>query len=171
MSTISCPNCNKSTQDARFCQYCGEPFFQADVSKGPRSACSCGTPSTLGATYCPKCGGTLAVEPIQWKAISGQGTATAMPDAIRGWNWGAFLLPPIWGLGNRTYIALLALVPLLNWVWPFVMGAKGNEWAWQNKKWDSIDHFTRIQERWTIAGLIIVLTCIIFIVSIPFILR
>ena len=171
MSTISCPNCHKRCQDARFCQYCGEAFFQSDMSSESRPSCSCGTPSTLGATYCPQCGGTVTVEPVQWKEISGQGAVTAMPDAVRGWSWGAFLLTWIWGLGNRTYIAFLALVPLLGWVWAFVLGAKGNEWAWQNKRWDSIDHFTRTQERWAVSGIILALLSIVFIISVPFILR
>ena len=35
----------------------------------------------------------------------------AIPAEIKRWNWGAFLLNWIWGIGNQTYIALLALVP------------------------------------------------------------
>jgi hypothetical protein len=35
----------------------------------------------------------------------------AIPAEIRLWNWGAFLLNWIWGIGNQTYIALLALIP------------------------------------------------------------
>jgi hypothetical protein len=74
------------------------------------------------------------------------------PPELRKWNWGAFLLSWIWGLGNRTYIALLALLPFANIVMPFVLGAKGNEWAWRNKHWDSIEHFKRVQRLWTIWG-------------------
>ena len=32
---------------------------------------------------------------------------------------------------------------------PIVLGFKGNEWAWKNKKWESIDHFKSIQKRWS----------------------
>src|SRR6516162_11951094 len=35
----------------------------------------------------------------------------AIPAEIKRWNWGAFLLNWIWGIGNQTYIALLALIP------------------------------------------------------------
>jgi len=73
--------------------------------------------------------------------------------AVRKWNWGAFLLTWIWGLGNKTYIALLGLIPVVNLVMAFVLGAKGSEWAWKNKKWESADQFTRVQGLWTAFGL------------------
>ncbi len=76
-----------------------------------------------------------------------------VPDEIRGWNWGAFLLNWIWGLGNNTFIALLMFVPVVNLAMPFVLGAKGNAWAWKNAKWDDVDHFRRVQRTWTLVGL------------------
>jgi hypothetical protein len=86
---------------------------------------------------------------------SGMGRASDIPPEIRGWNWGAFLLNLFWGIGNNTWIALLMLVPFLNWVMPFFLGALGNTWAWQNRRWDSVAHFRRVQRRWAIAGLIV----------------
>ena len=65
---------------------------------------------------------------------SGQGKQAVIPDEVRGWNWGAFLLNWIWGLGNSTFIALLMFVPVINLVMPFVLGVKGSSWAWQNRK-------------------------------------
>ncbi len=38
---------------------------------------------------------------------------------------------------------------------PFVLGAMGNEWAWKNKTWDSIEQFHAVQKRWAIAGAIV----------------
>ena len=35
----------------------------------------------------------------------------------------------------------------------FVLGAKGSEWAWQNKRWDSVEHFQRVQKKWALWGL------------------
>jgi hypothetical protein len=87
---------------------------------------------------------------------SGQGAAAIIPPEIRGWNWGAFLWNWIWGLGNGTYIALLALIPFVNIVMAIVLGIKGNEWAWQNKKWASIEEFKKAQRMWAIVGLIII---------------
>ena len=95
---------------------------------------------------------------------SGQGKGTAVPVEIQGWNWGAFLLNWIWGLGNGTYIALLALIPMVNVVMAFVLGAKGTEWAWQNKRWDSIESFRRIQRKWLYAGLIVFGICMIIMI-------
>ncbi len=78
--------------------------------------------------------------------------ATNMPAEVNKWNWGAFLMNWIWGLGNRTYIALLCLIPVVNLVMIFILGAKGSQWAWKNKKWDSVEQFIRVQGLWTAFG-------------------
>jgi hypothetical protein len=83
---------------------------------------------------------------------SGQGERAFVPPEIRRWNWGAFLLNWIWGIGNDTYIALLTMIPLVDIVMPFVLGAKGSEWAWRNKRWRDVAHFKRVQRNWAIAG-------------------
>ena len=36
-----------------------------------------------------------------------------------------------------------------------VLGMKGNEWAWHDKKWESVEHFRRTQRSWAMWGLII----------------
>ena len=84
-----------------------------------------------------------------------------IPPEIRGWNWGAFFLSWIWGIGNNTYIALLALIPVVGLVMHFVLGAKGNRWAWKNGRWDSVAHFKRVQRRWAIAGFAIVFSVVV----------
>jgi len=81
---------------------------------------------------------------------SGQGKAAVVPVEINRWNWGAFLLNWIWGIGNSTFIALLMFVPFINIVMPFVLGAKGSAWAWQNNRWESVDEFRRVQRLWAI---------------------
>jgi hypothetical protein len=78
-----------------------------------------------------------------------------IPPEIDRWNWGAFLLNWIWGVGNNTFIALLSLIPLVGFVMMFVLGAKGSIWAWRNGRWDSVQHFKRVQRRWAIAGVIV----------------
>jgi hypothetical protein len=78
-----------------------------------------------------------------------------IPPEINRWNWGAFFLNWIWGVGNNTYIALLALIPFVGFVMIFVLGAKGSRWAWRNGRWDSVAHFKRVQRRWAIAGLVV----------------
>jgi hypothetical protein len=78
-----------------------------------------------------------------------------IPPEIDRWNWGAFLLNWIWGVGNNTFIGLLTLVPIVGFVMPFVLGAKGSRWAWRNGRWDSVEHFKRVQRLWAIWGAII----------------
>src|SRR5665647_22106 len=85
---------------------------------------------------------------------SGQGAAAVVPPELDRWNWGAFFLNWIWGIGNNTYIALLMFVPLVNMVMPFVLGVKGSAWAWRNKQWQDVDHFKRVQRKWAIWGIV-----------------
>lgn len=86
---------------------------------------------------------------------SGQGEGAVVPAEVQGLNWGAFLLNWIWGIGNNTWLALLCLVPFVGTIMAFVLLFKGNEWAWKNKRWDSVEHFKATQRKWAMAGLII----------------
>lgn len=89
---------------------------------------------------------------------------------IQGWNWGAFWLTWIWGIGNRSWLTFWALIPYFNVIWMFVCGFKGNEWAWKNKNWVSVEEFQRVQKKWATIGniivaIIIVLTIILLSLS------
>lgn len=83
---------------------------------------------------------------------SGGGPSAAVPPEIDRWNWGAFLLHWIWGLGNGSWIALLMFVPCVGWVMPFVLGARGSAWAWRNRRWDSVEAFQATQRKWALWG-------------------
>lgn len=76
------------------------------------------------------------------------------PPEVRKLNWGAFTLTWIWGAFNNVWIALLAFVPLVNLVMPFVLLFEGNKWAWQYKRWESVESFHRAQRNWAIGGLV-----------------
>ncbi len=103
---------------------------------------------------------------------SGLGKESAVPPELQGWSWGAFLLNWIWGIGNSTYIALLMFVPLVNIVMIFVLGAKGNKWAWQNRTWRDVEHFKKTQKKWSIAGAILVFIVLpLFVISISSMLK
>lgn len=80
---------------------------------------------------------------------------------IKRWNWGAFLMTWIWGLANRTYISLLALIPGVSIIMAFVLGIKGNQWAYKNRKWDSMEQFSQIQKQWSSFGFGILAGCIL----------
>lgn len=74
------------------------------------------------------------------------------PDEIRQWNWGAFLFAPFWGVGNRIYLGILALIPLIGLVVAIILGIKGNEAAWRSKRWDSPKAFLHCQRKWSFWG-------------------
>ncbi len=100
---------------------------------------------------------------------SGQGKSAVIPPEIDKWNWGAFALNWIWGIGNNTYIALLMFLPFVNIVMWFVLGFKGSTWAWQNKRWESVEQFQKIQRKWARGGLALYVAFIAFFVGLFFI--
>ena len=97
---------------------------------------------------------------------SGQGSGAIVPDEIKGWNWGAFLLTWIWSIGNNVWIGLVSLVPYVGFVMSIILGIKGSEWAWQARRWDSIEQFKKVQRKWTIAGLVIPIVIVIILIII-----
>ena len=94
-----------------------------------------------------------------------------LPFEYRKFNWGAFGFTWIWGLYNNSYITfwsfasiLLAFIPFIGGFAPLGFsiwfGIKGNEWAWNNKKWDSVEHFNAVQINWAKATLIGAITVV-----------
>jgi hypothetical protein len=86
---------------------------------------------------------------------SGQGKGIIPPEGVSGWSWGAFLLSWIWAIGNRTWVGLFALIPYVGFVVAIILGIKGREWAWQNKEWESVEHFLAVQKKWTFWGVVL----------------
>lgn len=92
-----------------------------------------------------------------------------MPAELNKFNWGAFFLSWIWGIGNKSYLTLLvfllplvAFIPLVNMLGGLValglviwFGIKGNEWAWHNRHFEGVEEFKKVQKAWTIAGIIV----------------
>lgn len=35
-----------------------------------------------------------------------------------------------------------------------MLGLKGRQWAWQNCRWEDVDHFNRVQRNWSLTGLV-----------------
>lgn len=96
---------------------------------------------------------------------SGMGKGHPIPDGVKGWSWGAFLLNWIWAIGNKTWIGLLAFLPYVGFIFTIILGVKGREWAWRNKRWESVEHFNRVQRKWAIWGLVIVGIALLGIVA------
>jgi len=106
-----------------------------------------------------------------------QSNLVAVPADITRWNWGAVLLGGVWGVGNNTYVSLLAYVPLpleilqlLGYNVPsallgflliaqivmlILLGLRGSRWAWRNREWASVEQFKRIQRYWAIGGVFV----------------
>lgn len=96
---------------------------------------------------------------------SGMGKGHELPDGIQGWSWGAFMFNWVWALGNKTWIGLLAFIPYIGFIMAFVLGFKGREWAWRNKKWESVEHFQRVQRKWSMWSLVFVAIALIGIIA------
>ena len=113
--------------------------------------------------YDPKKGTLLRNHESTLANNSGDGPNSPVLDIVaKKFNWGAFCLSWIWGLWNNTHITLIMLLTyFLPWVGTIVsiglaiwFGIKGNTWAWQNKRWESIEQFHSVQKKWAIAGAI-----------------
>jgi hypothetical protein len=90
--------------------------------------------------------------------VQKEAKAIDAPPKIQGWNWGAFFLGWIWAISHNTWIGLLTLVPSFGFIMNIVLGVKGNEWAWQNRQFESVEQFKAVQKAWTIWGIVYV-TC------------
>jgi hypothetical protein len=95
---------------------------------------------------------------------SGMGKGHDIPDGVKGWSWGAFIFNWVWAIGNKTWIGLIALIPYVGFIMAFTLGFKGREWAWENKKWESVEHFQRVQRKWSLWSLVFVAIAFIGIV-------
>ncbi|MBC63950.1 MAG: hypothetical protein CL746_06535 [Chloroflexi bacterium] len=82
-----------------------------------------------------------------------------VPKEIKGWNWAAFLIPPLWGLFSGVPLAVLMLalyLPIFSDGMRAIaligcslfLGIRGNELAWKGKKWKSVEHFKNVQKKW-----------------------
>lgn len=100
----------------------------------------------------------------------------AEPLTLSKWSWGAFVLSWIWGFFNGCWWIFLVklgffLLSVLLWWVPFAIifiliadmgtsilfGVKGMEWAWNNRKWNSVEDFNQTQRTWNNVGLVLFL--------------
>ena len=160
-----CPHCRRELNDndvmSSKCPSCFKIFNRPLVISG-NSSCEDTCQKSSNTTPKP----SISESPIVFENNSGQGPSAAIPDEIRKWNWGAFYLHLIWSICNNVWIGLLMLIPIVAWIMPFILGAKGNEWAWQNKRWDSVEHFLRVQRNWSRWGLVFCIFILIVVLSV-----
>lgn len=83
-------------------------------------------------------------------------SSVSVPNEIKGWNWGAFLLPWLWLLTNRRIsIGLVGWIPPLSLMTMVYFGMYGNELAWKSRQWQSVEQFKAHQKGWAIAGIVL----------------
>lgn len=110
-------------------------------------------------------------------------------EKLNKWNWGAFVLNWVWCIGNMGFRnggfkAFLMFVPGVNLVMLFLLGARGNRWAWkvyseevysgeiykgEQENLKSQEDFLQTQKIWSRVGLgvlIIIPTFIILILMV-----
>jgi len=101
-------------------------------------------------------------------------TSNDLPDNLEKWNWGAFCFGWLWAVCNGIYWPLIVFIPIVGFVaFPVIailLGINGNRWAWEKRKWSSVEQFKRVQRNWALAALWIFLGSIILLFLIVFIL-
>lgn len=103
------------------------------------------------------------------------------------WNWGAFFLTWIWGLGHKCYwplfipgisvlsLMLLMFYPVLTIIWSFVspmiclviaiyLGVNGGRIAWGNNCVCNVEEMNTKEYSWAVAGWIVFALCILSLV-------
>lgn len=126
-----CPECKVEYQGRIFCNSCIEKKISpANMAAAPQTVILAGSNT------------------------SGTGSSAVVPPGLGDCNWGGFLLTWIWGIGNNVWWSFLVFIPYLGFlVMPWILAFKGNEWAWQSKHWESVEHFKRVQHSWAMWGL------------------
>jgi hypothetical protein len=111
---------------------------------------------------------------------SGKGNLYAVPGGVAGWSWGAFFWGLVWALFHRVRVVFWVLLPFAGVLWydrfgkpltagqgvgrvvfllacavavQVILGRKGREWAWQNKRWQGLGHFNQVQRWWNWSGI------------------
>jgi len=88
----------------------------------------------------------------QMENTSGMRQGSDVPAEIQRWNWGAFFFGWLWGICNGYYLALLTFLPFVGLIMKILLGLNGSKWAWQNKKWESVEKFKQVQHNWAVAA-------------------
>lgn len=133
-----------------FCTHCGSKLMPED-----KFCTCCGAPVEGAEASCEE-GQTRPYQTAPMPAsYDNPAAANAGSRQVPGrFNWGAFSLTLIWGIGNRCYITLLCLVPIVGFIMPFVAGFKGNAWAYENNRYRDMEEFSQVQDTWNRAGFV-----------------
>ena len=169
MQTIECPYCREQVPaGSTICKFCNEALNPSRVQTSPGMIeCPfCREEVSASSRFCKFCNENLDSRGSGSLGSPGSPVSSHVIQAeLKKWNWGAFLWGPIWAIGNNTWIGLLGFIPYVGLIMAIVLGIKGNEWAWQNKNWNSFQHFKETQKKWVkawfITFLVIFTLCIL----------
>ena len=147
-SGIESPGDQQAQESARF--QSAEPRSEAIQPNARPQPDSVASVSSLSSTA-----SVAAATVIADENSSGGGSGVSVPPNASGLCWGGFFLGWIWAVFNRSWIGLLGLIPVLSLPIALVLLFKGRDWAWRNKRWQSVEHFNEVQRKWSIAGVVI----------------
>jgi hypothetical protein len=143
---LICVECKALLGGKMYCTPCADKIFVPNKGEAAKAETPPGVTQSQSGYSQESASKSEPVSTSPGSNTSGQASAT-LPPELKGFNWGAFFLTWIWGIGNGVWISFLALI--LGIIWSIVLGIKGNEWAWQHKKWNSIEHFKKTQKIWS----------------------
>ncbi|MHB1000454.1 MAG: tetratricopeptide repeat protein [Armatimonadota bacterium] len=78
-----------------------------------------------------------------------------------GLNWGGLLLPVIWSMAHGAWLwAVISF--FFGMVGSIYLLIKGNEVAFQNRQFSSMDEFRAVQKAWTVWGIVVNVAAYVF---------
>ena len=92
-----------------------------------------------------------------------------LPPELQGWSWAGFLMGWIWAIRHRAWMGLAVCLGLPG-IGSIIQGVKGNEWAWQGRRWDGIQQFRDTQRVWVRVGMYLLPIKVLFVLQVPAIL-
>ncbi len=140
----------------------------------------CGGIVAADAAMCPTCGAARPASPAAPAATPSpwpSGNDPTLLSQVQGWSWGAFALTWIWAFAHRLhawgagfviasflsfFLHPLGLVTLAGAIY---LGIKGNELAWQQRPFRSLEEFRATERAWTIAAIIVLALYVVAIVA------
>ena len=84
-------------------------------------------------------------------------------SGLKSFSWGAFILGPLWGIGNDVYISFICLIPGLGIIANIYLGFKGKRIAWERSRFKNEAAFLYAQESWDKAGVFVIALILVFI--------
>jgi hypothetical protein len=137
-----------------------QPFVRPMPPASAVVCADCGQPRSSRLEQCPHCSRQI---------VNNSGQNGLVPAEVAdGWNWGAFAFPVLWSMSHEVWFGLFALIPGLDIIVRFVLASRGNQLAWQRRRFQSVEQYQDVQRIWRNAGIGFVAVMAAFIVIMIF---